>query len=133
LVADNVRRLGLGDRVRSLVADGRHLPFPADLVFDRVLLDAPCSGTGTLRRNPEIRWRLAADDPPRFAILQRMLLARAAERVRPGGRLVYATCSLEPEENEGVVEPFLADNPAFRVDAGDIPAEVRTPQGVLRT
>jgi 16S rRNA (cytosine967-C5)-methyltransferase len=120
--------------VRPLAADATApLPIDEGVLFDRALLDAPCSGTGTLRRNPEIRWRLTADDPRRFAILQRMLLDRAAERVRPGGRLVYATCSLEPEENEDVVESFLAVNPAFRVDESDIPEEVRTPAGFLRT
>jgi 16S rRNA (cytosine967-C5)-methyltransferase len=109
------------------------LPFSEGARFDRVLLDAPCSGTGTLRRNPEIRWRLAAEDLPRFADLQRALLERAAERVSPGGRLVYATCSLEPEENEAVVEAFLGDNSAFRLDETAVPADVRSPSGYLRT
>jgi 16S rRNA (cytosine967-C5)-methyltransferase len=120
--------------VHPVAADAtRPLPFADGVLFDRVLLDAPCSGTGTLRRNPEIRWRLTAGDLPRFADLQRSLLERAAERVRPGGRLVYATCSLEPEENEEVVEGFLRDNAAFRLDANDVPAALRTPQGFLRT
>lgn len=82
----------------------RALPFGR--VFDRILLDAPCSGTGTLGRNPEIKWRLQPGDLPGFARRQRALLANALASLAPGGRLVYATCSLEPEENEAVVEPY---------------------------
>jgi 16S rRNA (cytosine967-C5)-methyltransferase len=77
-------------------------PLPFSAQFDRVLVDAPCSGTGTLARNPEIKWRLKPGDLPRFAELQRKILANAQAACKPGGRLVYATCSLEPEENEGV-------------------------------
>ena len=95
LVRENATRLGY-DGVTVAVGDARRPPLtPA--TFDRVLVDAPCSGTGTLRRNPEIKWRLAAGDLERFAALQTSLLERAAERVRPGGRLVYSTCSMEPE------------------------------------
>jgi 16S rRNA (cytosine967-C5)-methyltransferase len=82
------------------------LPFGAE--FDRVLVDAPCSGLGTIRRDPDIRWRREEADLPRLAAQQLELLARAAAVVRPGGRLVYATCSSEAEENEHVVEAFLA-------------------------
>jgi 16S rRNA (cytosine967-C5)-methyltransferase len=71
---------------------------------DVVLVDAPCSGLGTLRRKPDARWRLAPGDPPRFAALQRELVRRFAALVRPGGRLVYATCSVGPTENEEVAE-----------------------------
>lgn len=78
---------------------------------DRVLVDAPCSGTGTLRRNPDIKWRPL--DLPALAAGQRTILADAAALVRPGGRLVYATCSLLREENEDVVDAFLADHPGF--------------------
>ena len=87
------------------------LPFGAD--FDRVLVDAPCSGLGTIRRDPDIRWRRTAADLDRFAAQQIELLSRAAATVRAGGRLVYATCSSEPEENERVVEAFLAANHDF--------------------
>lgn len=82
------------------------LPF-RDAAFDAVLIDAPCSGLGTLRRDPDIKWRRAADDLPRFAAAQRGLLARAANLVRPAGIVVYCTCSSEPEENQQVVESFL--------------------------
>ena len=73
-----------------------------DSEFDVVLADVPCSGTGTLSRNPEIRHRLRAEDLPRQAERQRAILASALRAVRPGGRVVYSTCSLEPEENEEV-------------------------------
>ncbi len=77
------------------------LPFGA--VFDRILVDAPCSGTGTLSRNPEIKWRLAPADVAAHALRQRQMLARALQALKPGGLLVYATCSLERRENEEVV------------------------------
>ncbi len=81
--------------------------------LDRVLVDAPCSGTGTLRRNPDIKWRGLELDA--LVTQQRDILAAAAALVKPGGRLVYATCSLLREENESVIEKFLLDQPAFRV------------------
>lgn len=99
--------------IKSVLLDaGEKLPFAA-ASFDRVLVDAPCSGTGTLRRNPEIRWRLSPDDIPDFAAKQKQFLHNAAEVVKPGGRLVYSTCSVEPEENEQVIEHFLSSNPQF--------------------
>jgi 16S rRNA (cytosine967-C5)-methyltransferase len=79
------------------------LPFPRES-FDRVLVDAPCSGTGTLRANPEIRWRLAEGDFENFAKQQKKILSRAIEVLKPGGRLVYSTCSVELEENEEVIK-----------------------------
>jgi 16S rRNA (cytosine967-C5)-methyltransferase len=86
-----------------VVLDGSQ-PLPFRARFDRILLDAPCSGTGTLARNPEIKWRLRPSDITGLAAKQASLLANALERLAPGGRLVYSTCSLEREENEGVVE-----------------------------
>jgi 16S rRNA (cytosine967-C5)-methyltransferase len=82
--------------------------------FDRVLVDAPCSGTGTWRRNPDARWRAEGSGLDTLLPLQARILASAARLVKPGGRLVYATCSLLPEENEAQVEAFLAAHPAFR-------------------
>jgi 16S rRNA (cytosine967-C5)-methyltransferase len=97
-------------------------PAPFAPVFDVVLLDAPCSGLGTIRREPEIRWRRAAADLRAFAELQGRLLLNAARCLRPGGRLVYATCSSEPEENEDVVNHFLARHQNFgRLDARSHP------------
>ncbi len=87
------------------------LPFGP--VFNRVLVDAPCSGLGTIRRDPDIRWRRSESDLPALASRQIDLLDRAAMAVRTGGRLVYATCSSEPEENEAVVETFLGSHPEF--------------------
>lgn len=84
------------------------LPFRIE-AFALVLVDAPCSGLGTVRRDPDIRWRRTPDDLPRFAASQRTLLSRAADLVKPGGRLIYSTCSSEPEENEEVVASFLRD------------------------
>ena len=88
------------------------LPF-APGTFDFVLIDAPCSGLGTVRRDPDIRWRRSADDLPGFAAAQRELLSRAAGLVKPGGRLLYSTCSSEPEENEDVVAAFLGGRTDF--------------------
>jgi 16S rRNA (cytosine967-C5)-methyltransferase len=96
------------------IAAGGALPFSA--TFDAVLVDAPCSGLGTLRRDPDIKWRRTAADLAAGAATQASILDRAARCVRPGGRLVYATCSSEPEENEDVVESFLAANADFAID-----------------
>lgn len=97
------RTLGLtARRPPVVVADGVRPALRAGVV-GAVLLDAPCSGTGTLRRHPEIRWRLRSDDLPRLAAVQRDLAAAAAALLPPGGHLLYSTCSLEPEENEHVV------------------------------
>ena len=100
--------------LRWIVADGTR-PMPLSVRFDKILVDAVCSGTGTLQRNPEIRWRLRAEDLTRLARLQLSLLVNAADLVKSGGTLVYATCSLEPEENEQVVERFLSARPGFRM------------------
>jgi 16S rRNA (cytosine967-C5)-methyltransferase len=89
------------------------LPFTCG--FDRILLDAPCSGTGTLARNPEIKWRLQPGDLDRLAVIQAGMLKNALPLLAPGGRLVYATCSLEPEENEQVVDAILESIPGFRL------------------
>jgi len=86
--------------------------------FDRILLDAPCSGTGTLARNPEIKWRLRPEDIFRLADLQARMLRNALSALASGGLLVYSTCSLEPEENDGVVEPVLREEPAYRMLTG---------------
>ena len=81
----------------------QELPFGA--VFDRVLVDAPCSGTGTLAHNPEIKWRLREEHLAELETRQKRILENALGVLKPGGLLVYSTCSLEPEENEGVAGP----------------------------
>ena len=101
------------ENVRVITADARQLPFGAD--FDRVLADVPCSGTGTLARNPEIKWRLNPEDLEDLQARQIAILNAALKHVAPGGRLVYSTCSLETEENEQVVEAVLNDNAAVRL------------------
>ena len=98
--------------VRIVQADLlRPLPFGA--IFDCVLVDAPCSGLGTLRRDPDIRWRRREDDLAPLAAAELTMLQHAADTVAPGGRLIYATCSSEPEENEGVAAAFLATTRGF--------------------
>ena len=99
--------------VHVITADARQLPFAAE--FDRVLADVPCSGTGTLARNPEIKWRLKPEDLSDLQARQIAILNAALRHVLPGGRLVYSTCSLEAEEDERVVEAVLQDNTAFRI------------------
>jgi 16S rRNA (cytosine967-C5)-methyltransferase len=88
-------------------------PAPLTQAFDDVLVDAPCSGTGTLRRHPEIRWRLTPDQFPVLARRQLAILCASAELVRPGGRLGYSVCSIEPEEGDAVIEAFLANHREF--------------------
>jgi 16S rRNA (cytosine967-C5)-methyltransferase len=97
-----------GSTIRTLVADAAELPADEG-PFDLILCDVPCSGTGTLGRNPEIRHHLRPSDLSRQARRQRELLAASLKRLRPGGRLVYSTCSLEPEENEAVVAEVLRE------------------------
>jgi 16S rRNA (cytosine967-C5)-methyltransferase len=93
--------------------------------FDRVLVDAPCTGTGTWRRNPDAKWTMRHEDPAELAALQRRILDSAARLVKPGGRLVYATCSLLPQENESQAESFAAAHPDFApIPVADIWARV---------
>ncbi|MGH7507816.1 MAG: RsmB/NOP family class I SAM-dependent RNA methyltransferase, partial [Longimicrobiales bacterium] len=101
--------------------------------------DAPCSGLGTVRRDPDIRWRRLPSDFPALAEVQLDLLRRARAHIKPAGRIVYSTCSSEPEENEAVVARFLDEAPEFGVlplDASGVPAGIarmRTVDGYLRT
>jgi 16S rRNA (cytosine967-C5)-methyltransferase len=108
-----LRKLAPMGNVQIIAADARQMPF--NKRFDRILVDAPCTGTGTLARNPEIKWRLQPEDIPRLQAYQTELLLAAMKRVAPGGRIIYSTCSLEPEENSEVVEKALAAEPSFRV------------------
>jgi len=106
-------RLSLADGVLIAELDAsRDLPFGRQ--FDHILVDAPCSGTGTLARHPEIRWRLRPEQLSELHALQVAILASATKQVAPGGRLIYSTCSLEPEENEEVVNEVLATYSSIR-------------------
>lgn len=129
-VRENVQRLEI-DSLFTYVADARHPGIaPVDLVF----VDAPCTGTGTFRRHPDARWRLKVSDLAVMSSIQREILRAAAEVVRPGGLLVYSTCSLEPEENDEQIERFLKEHPDWRLDppaAGAVPATVLD-DGLLR-
>jgi 16S rRNA (cytosine967-C5)-methyltransferase len=101
--------------IKSLLLDAaQQLPF-ANSVFDRILADAPCSGTGTLRRNPEIRWRISEGDIHELAAQQKLFLQNAARVLKPGGQLVYSTCSVERDENEDVIEAFQREHQEFRL------------------
>ena len=113
------------ENIHPIVADGRRLPLATKL--DRILLDVPCTSLGTLRRNPDIKWRIAPSDLERLSGLQLELLRSASRLLTDDGRLVYVTCSTEPEENETVVERFLSESPNFRrVEAApSLPAPAR--------
>jgi 16S rRNA (cytosine967-C5)-methyltransferase len=117
--------------VHVVGADARRPPFARP--FDAVLLDAPCSGLGTLGRHPDIRWRARAADLARHRLRQRELLEGVAPLLAPGGILVYATCSIEPEENEEVVDPFLESHPEFSLGLRPEWAEAFADGRFLRT
>jgi len=117
--------------IRPAVADLLAAPWAAGTVA-AVLVDAPCTATGTMARHPDARWRISTRAIDRAAARQRALLHAGARLVPPGGVLVYATCSLEPEENSDVVNDFLERHPEFRRDApppGTVPAELLTEAG----
>ena len=101
----------------NMVSLDAETSLPFRQTFDRVLVDAPCSGTGTLARNPEIKWRLTPEDLDELSRKQQRILRNALAALRPGGVLVYATCSLEPEENQAVVEAVLETETVFRSGA----------------
>jgi 16S rRNA (cytosine967-C5)-methyltransferase len=125
LVARDARRLALPHLAVRCADASRPLPVELDH-FDRVLVDAPCSGLGTLRRHPDLRWRLRPEDPDRLSAVQLAILERAGSVLRPGGTLVYSTCTVLPEENEEVVEKFLERRPEFRlVPPEELPDTVR--------
>ncbi len=115
--AESHRRGDASARVSRLILDGvAELPF-REGAFDRVLVDAPCTGVGALRRHPEIKWRRTAADPARLGEIQRAILGNAVRVLRRGGVLVYSTCSTEPEENEDVVRSVLSQHPSLIVES----------------
>ena len=120
---ETIDRLEL-EHVTAVVADARDVSLGT---FDAVLVDAPCTGTGTFRRHPDARWRLRTSDLAVMAATQRAILRGAAQAVAPNGLLIYSTCSLEPEENDAQVEAFLADHPGWTLEPppeGAVPAAV---------
>ncbi|HEY1951780.1 MAG TPA: 16S rRNA (cytosine(967)-C(5))-methyltransferase RsmB [Gemmatimonadaceae bacterium] len=119
----NQRRLE-STNIFPLVADARN---PAIPPIDAVLIDVPCTGTGTFRRHPDARWRIKVSDIAVMSALQKPILRAAAQVVKPGGLLIYSTCSLEPEENDAQVDSFLSDNPDWIIEPppdGTMPAEL---------
>jgi 16S rRNA (cytosine967-C5)-methyltransferase len=133
VVRESCERLGVRS-VRTVALDAEEaLPFAGE-TFERVLVDAPCTGTGTLRHNPEIRWRLTPASIGELASVQRRILAEAARVLKRGGRLVYSTCSVEREENEEVVAALLGSRADFeQVEAAPAPASLLLPSGAART
>lgn len=129
-LVETARRAGVA--IRCLAADLEAAPFALGSL-DAVLVDAPCSATGTMARHPDARWRLTPELFPRAAARQARLLAAAASLVREGGLLIYATCSLEPEENSAVVEEFLSQHLEFSRASlpapSTVPAELLTAAG----
>jgi 16S rRNA (cytosine967-C5)-methyltransferase len=132
-VGENLARMGLGAETvtsdAAIWSDKRS--------FDAVLLDAPCSATGTFRRHPDVLWAAKPSDVAGLAAVQSKLLDAAARRTKPGGRLVYCVCSLEPEEGEGQVAAFLGRTPGVTLDPiaegeGGAPAASQRPDGTLR-
>jgi 16S rRNA (cytosine967-C5)-methyltransferase len=126
-VSENLARTGLGAEV--VVADAAE--WRDERTFDAVLLDAPCSATGTFRRHPDVLWVASPADVPKLAMVQSKLLDSAARRAKPGGRLVYCVCSLEWEEGENQVAAFLARNKAFALEPMT-PGEGGAPEASLR-
>ncbi len=113
LVEDNCRRLGISIVETKVVSfEGTDIPLGP---FDAILIDAPCSNTGVLGKRPEARWRIEPDDIEELSRLQIRLLLAASDRVRPGGRIVYSTCSIEPEENTAVIEAVCHFRPSLKV------------------
>ena len=133
-----MKRLGVRT-VTCMQHDLVKKPFPGHMgMFDRILLDAPCSGLGVMRRNPDTKWAASKKDLSRFQARQISLLSNLAHLVKQNGRLVYAVCSTEPEENEAVVERFLQTSPCFAIDKTPIDpaagaAALINPEGWFRS
>ncbi|MDB9538289.1 16S rRNA (cytosine(967)-C(5))-methyltransferase [Anabaenopsis arnoldii] len=130
---ENAQRLHL-QSIRICTGDSRHLP-QFNSRGDRVLLDAPCSGLGTLHRHADARWRQTPESVQELSRLQTELIAQTSKFVKPGGVLVYATCTLHPAENEGVISRFLTDHPDWEIQPPGVDsyeARYSTPQGWLK-
>ena len=112
-VEENCARLGVTCVQTALPSTCNLQP----ATFDRILVDAPCSNTGVMRRRVDLRWRIQPEEIPRLQDIQRDLLQQAAAKLKPGGVLVYSTCSLEPEENCEVVKEFLSGHTEFKLES----------------
>ncbi len=137
LLQKNCQRVGIRN-VETRVMDATKEDIGFIKTADGVLIDAPCSGFGTLRRHPDIRWNKTFDQIRALSEMQYNLLKNAAQHIKPGGILVYSTCSIEPMENEEVVQRFLTEFPMYTVENArrflpDVPANAVTPQGFLQT
>jgi 16S rRNA (cytosine967-C5)-methyltransferase len=133
---DNLARLGL--QAEAVVADATEWQRGNDGGFDGILVDAPCSSTGTIRRHPDVAWLRQEADIAALTSLQKRLLQKAVSLLKPGGTLVYCTCSLEPEEGEAIVAALLANEASVRripIEAGEVAglSEILNPEGDLRT
>ncbi|MBW4443328.1 MAG: 16S rRNA (cytosine(967)-C(5))-methyltransferase [Plectolyngbya sp. WJT66-NPBG17] len=126
----NLDRLSL-TAIQTLTCDSRNVP-QLKGQCDRVLVDAPCSGLGTLNRHADARWRQTPQSAAGLAILQQEILTEAATWVKPQGVLVYSTCTLNPIENEAVVEQFLAENPQWSIEHSDLLPELTTSEGWIK-
>jgi 16S rRNA (cytosine967-C5)-methyltransferase len=129
LIRAHAKRLGI-DIIQTKLADVRKLPSQSTYhaAFDAVLLDAPCSGLGVIQRKPDIKWRKKVEDIAALHFLQAEMLQAVAQLVKPGGTLVYSTCTWEPHENKEQVEHFLRCHPEFAPDGesfADLPEVVR--------
>lgn len=130
-LVENVQRLKL-QNVFPVIVDGRRIPIHQ---VDKILIDAPCTGLGVLRRRVDLRWNRTPDDIVEIIKIQKMMLKESAKVLKPGGVLVYATCTIEREENEGVIRQFLKENPEFKVDAIEnyVDKKFITSEGFFRT
>ena len=127
------KRLGVSERIRTQVHDAT-TPFPQQWKpFEGVLVDAPCSGLGTLRRHPELRYRLEEEDIRRLSTLQLKILENCQSQVAPGGLLVYSVCSSDPEEGQDVIEMFFRSHPEFTAEISAAADRLPLLQGFLRT
>ena len=127
-------RLGI-EIVETRVGDAADLGVSCHESFDKILVDAPCSGLGTLGRNPEIKWRVKASDINGYSLIQKKILHGAAQCLKEGGRLVYSVCTITPEENEAVIEDFLSLHPQFHLAPlpDSIDLSMRDERGFFRT
>lgn len=131
LVEQNLKRLGISS-VKPIAMDAHEYK---DDLFDRVLADVPCTGTGTLSKKPDIKWKKDIFDLRKLNDLQYSLTCKAAELVKPGGAFVYSTCSIEPEENFEIVKKFLDNHPNYKLDRADnkFPADLIDENGCIQT